>query len=46
MYVRWARQLVLAGVYLCRLEALPPHGLPGNGIVKTGKLVMLKPPIV
>ena len=38
----WKGQLVPAGIYLYRLEALPPYVLPGQGIVKTGKMVLLK----
>ncbi len=38
----WNGQLVPAGVYFYRLEALPPYVLPGQGIVMTGKMVLLK----
>ncbi|MCH7497791.1 MAG: hypothetical protein IH971_08070 [Candidatus Marinimicrobia bacterium] len=38
----WKGQLMPAGIYLYRLEALPPYVLPGQGIVKTGKMVLLK----
>ena len=38
----WKGELAPAGVYLYRLEALPPYVLPGQGIVKTGKMVLLR----
>ena len=38
----WKGQLAPSGAYLYRLEALPPYVLPGQGIVKTGKRVLLR----
>ncbi len=38
----WRGVLMPAGVYLYRLEARPPYVLPGQGFVKTGKMLLLK----
>ncbi len=38
----WRGQQVPAGIYFYRLAALPPHVLPGTGLVLTGKMVLLK----